>query len=64
MSTKINLEFTVKRYHHEVAGIPELREILRIQCRARFKTEGGYGEPEKAIVDTGAPISLIPFDMW
>lgn len=54
----------LKRYHPDVEGLPELREVFRIQCRIRFKTVEGYGEPEKAIVDTGAPISLIPFDMW
>jgi hypothetical protein len=64
LSTKINLELVLKRYHPDVEGLPELREVLRIQCRVQFKTAEGYGEPEKAIVDTGAPISLIPFDMW
>ena len=54
----------LKRYHPDVEGLHELREVLRIQCRVQFKTAEGYCEPEKAIVDTGAPISLIPFDMW
>jgi hypothetical protein len=64
LSTKINLEFVIKKFHPDVEGLPELREVIRIQGRIRFKTEEGYGEPEKAIIDTGAPISLIPFDMW
>ncbi|MCD4845015.1 MAG: hypothetical protein K8R25_11075 [Methanosarcinales archaeon] len=29
-----------------------------------MKTKEGYGKPEKAIIDTAPPISLIPFDMW
>lgn len=37
---------------------------MRIQCYIRFKTKEGFDLPEKAIVDTGAPISLIPFDLW
>ena len=64
MSTKINLEFVLKKFHPNAEVLPELREIIRVQGHIQLKTKEGYGEPEKAIIDTGAPISLIPFDMW
>ena len=44
----------------------ELRSALRIICRIMFrlKTSKKFGEIEKGIIDTGAPISVIPFQMW
>ena len=39
-------------------------EFIRLMGRIRFKTPNGWLDPEKAIIDTGAPTSLIPFSIW
>jgi len=37
---------------------------IRLLCSASFYTGQGLTEPQYAIVDTGAPTSLIPYDLW
>jgi hypothetical protein len=39
-------------------------EIIRLKCFIQFKTENGWSKPYDAIVDTGAPTSLIPHYIW
>ena len=39
-------------------------EFIRLMGRVSFKTNRGWSDPEKAIIDTGAPTSLIPFSIW
>jgi hypothetical protein len=39
-------------------------EIIRLKCLIQFKTQDGWSEPYDAIVDTGAPCSLIPSYIW
>ncbi|MFQ5813730.1 MAG: hypothetical protein ACE5I2_11185 [Anaerolineae bacterium] len=62
MSTKIQLYF--KKYalpHYEDLGI----FAIRLLCDVTFKASKlGYTEVYPAIVDTGAPISLIPMRIW
>jgi hypothetical protein len=63
MSTKIELQFK---------SSPDLEllekgihvDIVRILCRARFLGRDTWSDPEIAIVDTGAPVSLLPADIW
>ncbi len=38
--------------------------IIRLFVDARFKTSNGWTDPYPAIVDTGAHITIIPFNIW
>ena len=38
--------------------------LYRLVARVRFRTARGWSEPQPAIVDTGAPYSLIPLSLW
>jgi hypothetical protein len=38
--------------------------LSRIFCRVSFKIRNGWMDPQIAILDTGAPLSLIPFRIW
>ena len=45
--------------------IPGLGDFIRVKCRAKFKRmRGDYTEPITALLDTGAFMSLIPYDIW
>jgi hypothetical protein len=61
MSTKIRLYFREQ-------VIPDYKELgilaIRLMCRMSFQTQNGFTDPYPAIVDTGAPISLIPLQIW
>jgi len=39
-------------------------ELIRLMGWVSFKTPFGWGDPEEAIIDSGAPTSVIPFSMW
>lgn len=39
-------------------------EIIRLLAKAEFKAKDGWTDPYIAIVDTGAPLSLIPQSIW
>lgn len=61
MSTKINLyfrEFTFPQY--EDLGI----KAVRLFSDVIFKGKEEFTEPYPAIMDTGAPISLVPVQIW
>ena len=61
MSTRLVL--TVKR-------LPDIRLIdhgfwlLRVLCDLRFLSRTGPSDPYPAIIDTGAPTSIIPRSLW
>jgi len=38
--------------------------LYRLWARVRFRQPTGWSEPHPAIVDTGAPYSLIPLSLW
>jgi len=61
MSTRIRLYFREQ-------PIPDYEDLgifaIRLMCRMSFKTQNGFTDPYPAIVDTGAPISLIPLQIW
>jgi len=53
----------------EIPDIELLKEgfllrVIRIICQVRFRTEKGWTYTEKAILDTGAPTSVLPQDIW
>ncbi|MDI6795073.1 MAG: hypothetical protein QME81_19765, partial [bacterium] len=63
MSTKISLWF------HSFLDTDLLQkgvrvEIIRLLAKAEFKAKDGWTDPYIAIVDTGAPLSLIPQSIW
>lgn len=61
MSTKIRLYFREQIMpYYEDLGI----FTIRLMCRMSFQTQNGFTDPYPAIVDTGAPISLIPLQIW
>ena len=57
MSSKVPLYFETGYDPH---GTPFIRLVVWVA----FKSRGKYLEAEKIIIDTGAPISLIPFNIW
>lgn len=38
--------------------------IIRLFCEIAFVTEEGYTDSYSAILDTGAPVSVIPYRIW
>ncbi|MBU1599599.1 hypothetical protein KKG61_05790 [bacterium] len=42
----------------------ELHRGIRLLTVVQFMTSQGWSEPGSAIVDTGAPISLVPHKIW
>jgi len=45
--------------------IPGLGNFIRVKCRTKFKRmRGDYTEPITGLLDTGAFISLVPYDIW
>ena len=39
-------------------------ETIRLLSEIQFKTKKGWTESYTAIIDTGAPLSLIPLEIW
>ncbi|PKP56299.1 MAG: hypothetical protein CVT88_02410 [Candidatus Altiarchaeales archaeon HGW-Altiarchaeales-1] len=44
--------------------LSESVNFIRLFCSIKFKTPAGWYKTKDAIIDTGAPISLIPLDVW
>jgi hypothetical protein len=39
--------------------------LVRLITRVSFRTPaGGWTEPERALIDTGSPVSVIPHSIW
>lgn len=38
--------------------------LIRLICYLRFATPEGWSGVERAIVDTGAPVAMIPWSIW
>jgi len=48
----------------ELAGkIPDC-SIIRLLALCTFRTRSGWSSPRPAILDTGAPVSVIPLSAW
>ncbi|MFQ6059451.1 MAG: hypothetical protein ACE5MB_11305 [Anaerolineae bacterium] len=60
MSTKIELQI----YRHPDPDEPSLIVTRLLTYVALLTEEGGLTESRLAIVDTGAPTSIIPYDLW
>jgi hypothetical protein len=44
--------------------LPDVGRFTRLFCSIKFKIPSGWYDTQNAIVDTGAPISVIPLDIW
>lgn len=47
-------------FERKVRGL----EMVRLKALVQFKTDGGWTDVYEAIVDTGAPLSLLPRSIW
>jgi hypothetical protein len=63
MNKRIQLFFSTEPVIDAKSGI-ELHRGIRLLAAIQFITSQGWSKPESAIVDTGAPISLIPHKIW
>lgn len=63
MGRKLRLFFSAEPLYDNKNGV-ELHKGIRLFTMAQFLTTKGWAKTEIAIVDTGAPISLIPNRIW
>ena len=61
---RVQLSF-IKLFDFELLEkFPDYNSLLRLVCRARFRTKNGFTEARHAIVDTGAHTSILPLSLW
>ncbi|NIM14837.1 MAG: hypothetical protein GTO45_22860 [Candidatus Aminicenantes bacterium] len=63
MNKRIRLFFSTEPFIDTETRV-ELHRGIRLLAVAQFMTSDSWSKPESAIVDTGAPISLIPYKIW
>jgi len=63
MNKRLQLRFSTEPHFDSKSGV-ELHKGIRLLTVMQFLAVKGWGEPEIAIVDTGAPISLVPYRIW
>lgn len=63
MSTKIELHYS-KTLNLELIEKGIKVWVIRLSVQVAFKINGGWTQPYEAIVDTGAPVSIIPPSIW
>lgn len=63
MSININLEFETRIDIDFLVKEISFR-LIRLICRIRLKSKEGFTRTYDAIVDTGNPITIIPFSIW
>jgi len=64
MSTKIKFWFEKIRSPVLEEKIPDIGKLTRLFCTIKMKSKNGWSDSLNAIVDTGAPFSVIPLDIW
>ena len=64
MSTEIKLRFESFTNPDLDEKLGEKREFIRLFCAVKIKGKDGWMDSCDAIVDTGAPMSVIPLDLW
>jgi len=62
MSTNISLEFQTK-YDLALLSVGLKVRLVRLLVNVCFKTSTGWTKPYEAIVDTGNPTTVIPFNI-
>jgi len=63
MSTKVKLFFR-EFYSSEMEKCIRGYRLIRLLGRIALKTSTGFTTPRKAIMDTGAHISVLPLNIW
>ena len=63
MNKRIQFFFYIEPVIDAKSGV-ELHKGIRLLAVVQFMTSVAWSKPESAIVDTGAPISLIPHKIW
>jgi len=63
MSIKINLEFQTKIDLEFLTNGVNFR-LIRLLGNVHLKSHRNWSTEEKVIIDTGNPISIIPFSIW
>ena len=63
MSTKVELYFGSYENLDLKDFFPDYQTI-RLEGLISFKTPTGWTDPEIALLDTGAPLSVIPYPLW
>lgn len=63
MSTKVKLFFREFK-SSDIEKCISNYKLIRLMCKLRLKTHTDWTPPIKAIVDTGAHISTLPFSLW
>lgn len=64
--TKIQLRFETFQNPELEEKIANIGKLTRLFCLMKFRLKDGYSwsKTREVIVDTGAPISVIPLDFW
>jgi len=44
--------------------LPEYSYVIRLCCSLKFKEGNRWTDTKDAIIDTGAPTSLVPYSIW
>ena len=60
---RINLTFSIEPYQALFAQGINVR-VIRLIGRVRFWTGTDWTADREAIIDTGSPVSLLPFSLW
>lgn len=63
MSTRVNLHFQTRIDLEFLSQGIHLR-LIRLLGTVQLKTPGGWSKETQVIVDTGNPISLVPYSIW
>ncbi|MBI1924657.1 hypothetical protein HYR99_10435 [Candidatus Poribacteria bacterium] len=63
--TAVQLEFTTTIDAPLFIETRIVHHVVRLITRVSLRTpEGGWTEPERALIDTGSPVSVIPRSIW
>lgn len=64
ISTRIELSVKKLCDTELLEKLPDYGEVVRIFCLIKFKTKNGWTGTHRAIADTGAHTSVIPYSVW
>ncbi len=63
MNKRLQLFFSTEPFFDPKSKL-ELHRGIRLLAVVQFMTSESWSKPESAVIDTGAPISLIPYKIW
>ncbi len=62
---RVNIRIYREIIHELNELIPDFGDSIRLVAKTRFKMKGNsWSKTMDAILDTGAPISVLPHDLW